>query len=130
MANSATPRKSSPMVRNPELVFGLITLALMALIGLALWFWLDINLFWMWLVAVNGAAFFLYRFDKRRAAKQNGKTRVPEVVLLGLMWLGGVVGAGLGMYMRPHHKTSKTRFVVSLALASILYAALPIWWLL
>ncbi len=129
MAKSSTPSKPSPMYRNPEMVFSLIALALAALIGLALWQWLSINLYWMWLVAVNVVAFFLYRFDKRRAAKQNGRTRVPEVVLLGLMWLGGVVGAGFGMYMRPRHKTSKRRFVVSLVLASILHAALLIWWL-
>jgi uncharacterized membrane protein YsdA (DUF1294 family) len=121
--------KSSAMHRNPEMVFSLIALALAALVGFAVWYWIGLNFYWVWLVAVNAVAFFLFRFDKRRAAKQNGRTRVPEVVLLGLTWLGGVVGAGLGMYMRPHHKTSKVHFVISLVLASILHAALLIWWL-
>ncbi len=117
------------MHRNPAMVFSLIALALVALIGLGLWYWLSINLYWLWLVAVNVASFVLYRFDKRRAARQNGRARVPEMVLLGLMWLGGVVGAGLGMYLRPRHKTKKMRFVLSLVIASIMHAGLLIWWL-
>ena len=129
MARSRTPAQPSMMQRNPQLVFSLVALAVAALIDFALWYWSGLNPYGVWLVAVNGAAFFLYRFDKRRAGKQNGRTRVPEVVLLGLMWLGGVVGAGLGMYLRPRHKTSKMAFVVTLVLASILHVALLALWL-
>ena len=129
MATTPKPGKSSLMHRNPAMVFSLIALALVALIVAGLWYWLNINLYWMWLAAVNGVAIILYRFDKRRAARQNGRARVPEMVLLGLMWLGGVVGAGLGMYLRPRHKTKKMRFVLSLVIASIMHAGLLIWWL-
>ncbi len=127
MASSNTPKQSSMMYRNPELAFSLIALGIAALIGFVLWYWLNLNPYWIWLVAVNSVTFFLFRFDKRRA-RTEGATRVPEVVLLGLMWLGGVIGGGLGMYLRPHHKTKKTRFVVTLVLAAILHVVLFYWW--
>ena len=127
MASSNTPKQSSMMYRKPELAFSLIALGIGALIGFVLWYWLNLNPYWVWLVAVNCVTFFLFRFDKRRAQVE-GATRVPEVVLLGLMWLGGVIGGGLGMYLRPHHKTKKTRFVVTLVLASILHLFLLYWW--
>jgi uncharacterized membrane protein YsdA (DUF1294 family) len=59
-----------------------------------------------------------------------GATRVPEVVLLGLTWAGGVLGAAAGMYLRPRHKTQKTRFVVSLIGAALLHGALFVWWIM
>lgn len=121
MATSRTPQQSSMLHRNPEMVFSLHALALAALIGFAIWCWIGLGLYWVWLVAVNRVSFCLFRYDKRRA-RVAGATRVLEVVLLGLMW----VGAGLGMYMRSRHKTKQVRFVISLGPASIVPVALLI----
>lgn len=91
MAISRTPNQTSMMRSNPEVVFSLIALALAALIGFAVRYWIGLSPYWVWLVAAYSVAFALCRFDKRRA-KVEGATRVPEVVLLGLM--GVLVGAG------------------------------------
>lgn len=62
-----------------------------------------------WLILVNLAAFILYGYDKS-CAKKN-KRRIPEKTLLFWAWIGGSVGAFLGMRFF-HHKTLKARFFV------------------
>ena len=62
-----------------------------------------------WLVLVNLAAFILYGYDKS-CAKKN-KRRIPEKTLLFWAWIGGSVGAFLGMRFF-HHKTLKAKFFV------------------
>jgi uncharacterized membrane protein YsdA (DUF1294 family) len=60
-----------------------------------------------WLLAVNVVAFCYYGFDKWRARR--GGLRVPEVVLHGLVFAGGTLGAYAGMrFFR--HKTIKASF--------------------
>lgn len=107
---------------SPQTTYSLVALAGVALVALALWWLFDINLYPLWLIAVNIVTFFLFRFDKGRA-QVAGAGRVPEVVLLGCMWLGGFLGGGAGMYVRPHHKTKKNVFVLSLILSTALYIA-------
>jgi uncharacterized membrane protein YsdA (DUF1294 family) len=60
-----------------------------------------------WLVSVNVVAFGYYGFDKARAGGTAG--RVPEVVLHGLAFAGGSVGAYAGM-QTFRHKTVKGSF--------------------
>src|SRR5262245_40470500 len=60
-----------------------------------------------WLVAVNVTTLGYYGHDKARA--RGGGRRVPEVVLHGLVVLGGTLGAYLGMRLF-RHKTVKGRF--------------------
>ena len=62
-----------------------------------------------WLILVNLVAFILYGYDKS-CAKKN-KRRVPEKTLLFWAWIGGSVGAFLGMRIF-HHKTLKAKFFV------------------
>ncbi|MGL4649253.1 MAG: DUF1294 domain-containing protein [Caldilineaceae bacterium] len=115
--------------RSPQTTFSIVALVAVAAIVLALVWFFDWGLFPVWLVAVNVITFFLYRYDKGRAQVE-GATRVPEVVLLGLTWAGGVLGAAGGMYMQPRHKTQKNTFVITLVLAALLHGALLIWWFL
>ena len=61
-----------------------------------------------WLLAVTGITFLTYGCDKVIAG--TGATRVPERVLLILAFVGGTVGALLGMRLF-HHKTSKESFL-------------------
>src|SRR5271170_7596905 len=60
-----------------------------------------------WLTAVNLTAFAYYGYDKARSRSRN--SRVPEVVLHGLVLFGGTLGAYLGMALF-RHKTIKTSF--------------------
>lgn len=49
---------------------------------------------------ISLVAFFAYGIDKRRAKR--GRWRTKEVVLLGLSFFGGAVGALLGMKVFRH----------------------------
>ena len=60
-------------------------------------------------IAINLIAFIIYGIDKRRAIKN--RYRVPEKTLLALAFLGGALGAVLGMYTF-RHKTRKLKFTV------------------
>ena len=67
-----------------------------------------------WLVLVNLIAFVMYGLDKAYAKK--GARRIPERSLLFWAWIGGSIGAFLGMKLF-HHKTLKVKFVVVPVLA-------------
>ena len=56
----------------------------------------------IFLIVINVVAFFLYGIDKWKAKRS--KWRISEAILLGLVVIGGGVGAWLGMKVW-HHKT-------------------------
>ena len=70
-----------------------------------------------YLAFVNVVAFATYGVDKRRA--ERGEWRVPEHTLLALAFLGGGLGAFLGMQVF-HHKTRKPRFRILVPIALVL----------
>ena len=86
------------------------------------------NVYLGWLVVVNVTAFVLFRHDKGQA-QRSGARRVPESRLLTLLLVGGFVGGGLGMMIRPRHKTRKPIFWVVLLAACVLHLLLTMWWL-
>lgn len=114
--------------QSPQTTYGLAALVAVVVLGLLLYFWLDWALYWVWYIVVNAVTFAFFRYDKGRA-QTPGAGRVPEVILLGLMWIGGALGGGAGMYMRPHHKTQKPVFVITLCVALALHAFLLYRWL-
>ena len=71
----------------------------------------------IYLAVANLAAFVSYGVDKRRARR--GEWRVPERTLLALAFLGGGLGAFLGMQVF-RHKTRKLRFRLLVPLALVL----------
>jgi uncharacterized membrane protein YsdA (DUF1294 family)/cold shock CspA family protein len=111
---AATGVRAGSVLGTPYLLFGLIGLALAAviLIGLILMVgrgqppavWAA-----LWIVALSLAAFFIYGFDKSQA--QRGGVRVPEAILHLLSLFGGSPGAFIAMRVF-HHKTSKRSFQV------------------
>jgi len=60
-----------------------------------------------WLRAITVVTFLTFGYDKVIAGKN--RTRVPESVLLSLVFLGGTVGALAGMSIF-RHKTVKSAF--------------------
>ena len=70
-----------------------------------------------WLILINLAAFILYGMDKSYAKK--GKRRIPEKTLLLWAFLGGSIGAFLGMKIF-HHKTLKPKFFVTVPVLMVL----------
>jgi uncharacterized membrane protein YsdA (DUF1294 family) len=73
-----------------------------------------------YLVLVNLVAFAAMGVDKARARRKDW--RVPEASLLALGFLGGGLGATLGMLLF-RHKTKHSKFVLLLPLFLILQAA-------
>jgi uncharacterized membrane protein YsdA (DUF1294 family) len=96
----------------PDVFHGLVALALVAAGASAFLAAGRFPLTWYhllagWLLSINLCTFGYYGFDKGRAGSQG--RRVPEVVLHGLAFLGGTLGAYLGMRLF-RHKTVKSSF--------------------
>lgn len=80
-------------------------------------------------VLVNLLTFVLYGVDKLRAKQAD--RRIPERTLLLLPYLGGSVGALLGMWIFRHKtKHLKFRILVPLALLLQIAAAAALYWCL
>lgn len=81
----------------------------------------------VYLEAVNIAAFLLMGADKRRARK--GRWRIPEATLMLMALLGGGIGILAGM-LCFHHKTHKPRFTVgvpAILLMEVLFFVCLFW---
>ena len=76
------------------------------------------------LLLVNLLAFALYGIDKLKAKK--GAGRIPESTLLLVAFLGGSLGALLGMELF-RHKTKHAKFKVLVPLFLILHIALGVY---
>ena len=72
-------------------------------------------------ILINVAAFILYAVDKKRAVRE--EWRIPEKTLLGIAFLGGGLGAHIGMKY-CHHKTQKNLFRILVPLTIFLHLAL------
>ena len=66
-----------------------------------------------YLVLVNAAAFILMLADKQKARR--GSWRIPERTLIGVAFIGGSIGAIVGMYLF-RHKTRHLKFSLGLPL--------------
>ncbi len=71
-----------------------------------------------YLIIINVLAFVLYGIDKRKAVED--KFRIPESRLLLVAFLGGEVGAWLGMKVF-HHKTKKNKFRITIPVLLVLF---------
>ena len=76
------------------------------------------------LLLVNVLAFALYGIDKLKAKK--GAWRIPESTLLLVAFLGGSLGALLGMELF-RHKTKHAKFRILVPLFLILHIALAVY---
>lgn len=65
------------------------------------------DILFKYLLVINILTFIFYGIDKQKAI--HNKWRIKEATLLGLSFIGGSVGALLGMFIF-HHKTKKPRF--------------------
>lgn len=80
-------------------------------------------------ILVNLLTFVLYGVDKLRAKQAD--RRIPERTLLLLPYLGGSVGALLGMWIFRHKtKHLKFRILVPLALLLQIAAVAALYWYL
>lgn len=79
------------------------------------------------ILTVNVVTFAFYGADKLKARKK--KWRIPESTLLWLAFMGGALGALLGM-LTFRHKTRHRKFVTLVPLFLILQMALSVCFLL
>lgn len=82
---------------------------------------------WIYLIAINVTAFFVYGIDKQKAVK--GKWRISEKALIMLAVLGGSVGAWTGMQVF-RHKTKHALFVAGVPLIFFAELAAMIYFIL
>ena len=73
------------------------------------YWWLHVRVLFSYIFAINIVTFLYYGIDKFFA--KNNMFRVPEKVLLSLAFVGGSIGALIGMILF-HHKTKKASFQV------------------
>ena len=76
------------------------------------------------LLLANVVTFIAYGIDKYKANK--GKWRISEATLLLMAFLGGSIGAGLGM-KAFHHKTMHKKFYIVVPTFIILQLAFAVW---
>ncbi len=80
------------------------------------------QLLWALVLLVNVAAVVAFGFDKLQSKRQKAR-RIPERVLLWLMFFGGLLGGWFAMsFFR--HKTIKRSFRVKAVLVTLLS---PVW---
>lgn len=80
-----------------------------------------------YLIIINALCFLLFGYDKKQAKKK--QSRIPEITLIILSFMGGSIGSLLGMQLF-HHKTKKIKFIILIPL-SIIFTLLIIflYWL-
>jgi uncharacterized membrane protein YsdA (DUF1294 family) len=105
------------------MVFALLPLGLAVAAAIALALGLHLDPLVSWLIAVNVVTLLTYGYDKWIAG--SNRTRVPERVLLLLAFVGGTIGALLGMYLF-HHKTVKSSFQLRFWLVVLVQVALVV----
>jgi uncharacterized membrane protein YsdA (DUF1294 family) len=108
-------------------IMGLIVLGLDALLtNFAQHQWENLStLILIWMLAINVIALGVYRYDKSIAG--TGARRIPEMTLHLLALIGGTFGAYLGMWLPPHHKTSKVEFQIGYWLVVVVQVGLLAW---
>lgn len=77
----------------------------------------------IYLLIINLAALIVMATDKKRAVSK--LRRVPESVLLTISFIGGSIGALLGMLIF-RHKTRHLKFTLQLPLFLILHIAIAL----
>ncbi|MBO5183052.1 MAG: DUF1294 domain-containing protein [Bacilli bacterium] len=71
-----------------------------------------------YLIIINIITLITYKIDKQKS-KEN-KRRISEKTLITLAFIGGALGAHIGMYTF-HHKTKKIKFKLLIPLSLIMW---------
>ena len=75
----------------------------------------------LYFLVINLAAFIMYGIDKRKAIKK--KWRIPENMLIGIVLIGGGIGAELGMHIFQH-KTRHKKFTIGVPAIVVIQAVI------
>ena len=86
-------------------------------------FFIFMNYIIIYLIAVNIIAFAAMASDKKRARSKSW--RIPESVLLTLAFIGGSIGALIGL-LACRHKTKHLKFTILLPFFLLLHIAIAL----
>jgi len=75
----------------------------------------------VYLIIINISSFIIFGLDKRKSLLH--RRRIPEMTLLGVSFLGGTIGAIVGMLIF-RHKISKASFLLKFGLIVLIQVAL------
>lgn len=109
---------------SPYDLFMLIAAIACISIGLILTWITGWQPYFIWLATINVVTFLFFGFDKSQA--RTGNTRIPELVLLSMILLGGFIGGWLGRLVF-HHKTRKQKFLIVLIISTALHLFIIYW---
>ena len=73
---------------------------------------------YIYLIVINLLTFITFGIDKKKAILK--EQRISENTLLTISFLGGILGAILGM-MIFHHKTRKIKFLIAMPVIMIIW---------
>jgi uncharacterized membrane protein YsdA (DUF1294 family) len=95
-------------MKNPTETYALIFFGLIAVATSVLWLaWRAVHPALLWLACSTVVTFCAFGYDKLIAGSD--RARVPEIVLLALVFLGGTIGGLVGRVIF-RHKTRKQPF--------------------
>jgi uncharacterized membrane protein YsdA (DUF1294 family) len=94
------------MKAHPYFSWSLIAALLTSVIVFIFHRYIDVSPLWVYLLAINGVSYSLYRYDKLIASRK-AANRIPNQVLLMLAAVGGSAGALLGIYWEGHKTRRK-----------------------
>jgi uncharacterized membrane protein YsdA (DUF1294 family) len=77
-----------------------------------------------WWICSSIATWLMYTFDKMQA-KRKDAGRVPELVLLGMVLIGGWGGGFIALFF-PRHKTRHLHFIIVPIVAAVFHIAVAI----
>lgn len=72
----------------------------------------------IYMIIINIISLILYGIDKHKAKKK--KYRISEFTLIIISYLGGAIGAILGMNLF-HHKTKKPKFKILIPISLMIW---------
>jgi len=81
-------------------------------------FYLQIDLFLLWLLSANIVVLLIFAYDKLSAIYHSG--RVPNLVLYTLILIGGFIGGWIGLLVL-RHKSRKLQYYVFLIISTAFY---------
>jgi uncharacterized membrane protein YsdA (DUF1294 family) len=108
-----------------HIAFGLVAVALTAVLVALMVERTDWNLYGVWIIALTVTTLALYIFDKLASQVRNAP-RVPEVLLHVLSLLGGFMGGWIGVAVIGHKRNFSRHpaFVPILVVSTLLHASI------
>ena len=88
------------------------------------WYFLEADWFLLWLITINVVTLLMFAFDKMAAGFKD--RRGPNLILQGLVLLGGFGGGWVGVLL-IRHKSQKLGYYLVLIISTLIYLGVLNW---